>query len=128
MLVVHLIFGKYLNFYSDCAPFRLIDDAHNARVTCFAYPYDENPRYDSNLLLSGGADFAVIIWNITLGEKVHRFSCQGGPILWFIIPPANCSVSRQFSPNCKHRKCVSGSCAEFSVFHCWRQFGSFAKP
>jgi hypothetical protein len=52
-------------------------------------------------------DFAVIVWNIVSGTKLHRFceflpfrvpqsrilGAQGGPILRFVVPPDNCNVS-----------------------------------
>uniref|UniRef100_A0AC34RE37 Uncharacterized protein n=2 Tax=Panagrolaimus sp. JU765 TaxID=591449 RepID=A0AC34RE37_9BILA len=64
---------------------------HLGAVTCFLYPFEENPRYDPNILVSGGADFAVIAWNLTTGTKLHRFCCQGGIIKKLLIPPDNCN-------------------------------------
>uniref|UniRef100_A0A915CN11 WD_REPEATS_REGION domain-containing protein n=1 Tax=Ditylenchus dipsaci TaxID=166011 RepID=A0A915CN11_9BILA len=64
---------------------------HSAAVNCFLYPYEDSPRYDSQILLSGGADFAVVVWNITTGLKLHRFCCQGGPVLRMLVPPPNCN-------------------------------------
>uniref|UniRef100_A0A183BNY2 WD_REPEATS_REGION domain-containing protein n=1 Tax=Globodera pallida TaxID=36090 RepID=A0A183BNY2_GLOPA len=93
MNACHAIMAQLLEgFCNDFAPYRLLSDGHSARVNCFAYPFADSARYDPNLLLSGGADFAVIVWNITLGERVHRFCCQGGPILRFVVPPTNCSM------------------------------------
>uniref|UniRef100_A0A914GXQ8 WD_REPEATS_REGION domain-containing protein n=1 Tax=Globodera rostochiensis TaxID=31243 RepID=A0A914GXQ8_GLORO len=93
MNACHAIMAQLLEgFCNDFAPYRLLADGHSARVNCFAYPFADSARYDPNLLLSGGADFAVIVWNITLGERVHRFCCQGGPILRFVVPPTNCSM------------------------------------
>jgi hypothetical protein len=66
---------------------------HSAAVNCFLYPFEENQRYDPELFLSGGMDFAVIVWNIVSGSKLHRFCAQGGPILRFVVPPDNCNVS-----------------------------------
>jgi len=66
-------------------------EGHLAAVTCFLYPFEENPRYDPNILISGGADFAVITWNIVTGSLLHRFCCQGGVILRLLVPPDNCN-------------------------------------
>lgn len=66
---------------------------HTAAVNCFLYPFEENQRYDPELFLSGGMDFAVIVWNIVTGTKLHRFCSQGGPILRLVVPPDNCNVS-----------------------------------
>jgi WD40 repeat protein len=68
-------------------------DGHSMRVNCFLYPFDKDVRYDPNILLSGGADFSVILWNVALGERIHRFSCQGGPITRMLVPPSNSSVN-----------------------------------
>lgn len=65
---------------------------HSAAVNCFLHPFEENTRYDPQLLLSGSADFAVIVWNISTGAKLHKFCCQGGPILKMLVPPPNSSV------------------------------------
>ncbi|KAL3108643.1 hypothetical protein niasHT_015565 [Heterodera trifolii] len=93
MNACHAIMAQLLEGFSDdCAPFRLLSDGHSARVICFSYPFADSARYDPNLLLSGGADFAVCVWNITTGERMHRFCCQGGPIRRFLIPPPNCSA------------------------------------
>ncbi|KAI6240020.1 hypothetical protein M3Y99_00485600 [Aphelenchoides fujianensis] len=64
---------------------------HTAAVNCFLYPFEENQRYDPELFLSGGMDFAVVVWNIVTGSKLHRFCSQGGPIFRMVIPPDNCN-------------------------------------
>ena len=61
-------------------------------MTCFLYPFAESNRYDPNLLLSGSADFSVIVWNVTNDERLHRFSSQGGTITQLLVPPVNCNV------------------------------------
>ncbi|TKR76187.1 hypothetical protein L596_017364 [Steinernema carpocapsae] len=65
---------------------------HTGAVTCMLYPHEEHPRYDMQLLVSGGADFAVCVWNINTGERLYRFCSQGGPIQRIPVPPDNCNV------------------------------------
>lgn len=68
-------------------------EGHSAAVNCFLYPFQEDERYDPEVFLSGGLDFAVIVWNLNTGSKLHRFCSQGGPILRMLCPPGNCTVS-----------------------------------
>uniref|UniRef100_A0A0N5ABB1 WD_REPEATS_REGION domain-containing protein n=1 Tax=Syphacia muris TaxID=451379 RepID=A0A0N5ABB1_9BILA len=65
---------------------------HKAAVTCMLYPHEEHSRYDSHLLISGSADFAVIVWNINTGSRLHRFCVQGGTILRLFVPPPTCNA------------------------------------
>lgn len=65
---------------------------YNVFSTIF-YPHEHHPRFDSTVLLSGGRDFSVIVWNIKTAARLHRFCVHGGPILRFLVPPANTSVS-----------------------------------
>ncbi|TKR76232.1 hypothetical protein L596_017399 [Steinernema carpocapsae] len=65
---------------------------HTGAVTCMLYPHEEHPRYDMQLLVSGGADFAVCVWNINTGERLYRFCSQGGPIQRILVPPDNCNA------------------------------------
>lgn len=66
---------------------------HASTVTCLLYPYEEHHRYDVQIIVSGSADFSVIVWNLNTGSRLHRFCVQGGPILRLLIPPENCNVS-----------------------------------
>ncbi|KAK6034596.1 hypothetical protein COOONC_27900 [Cooperia oncophora] len=59
------------------------------------------------MLISGADDFAVIVWNISTAERLHRFSVHGGPILRFLVPPAN--SSKEVS------KCICAVAADNSV-------------
>ncbi|KAF2368717.1 WD40-repeat-containing domain, partial [Trinorchestia longiramus] len=91
---------------------------HERRVTCLLYPHGESgggvgggggsiggggssagsppaPRYPANQLVSGGADFAVIIWDLTTGAQLQRFVVQAGPVLQLMITPSTCSVRVQ---------------------------------
>ncbi|XP_076813155.1 WD repeat-containing protein 7-like isoform X1 [Clavelina lepadiformis] len=65
---------------------------HRDRVTCLLYPFQEEPqRFSPQILLSGGADFAVIIWDIILGTLLHSFHIHGGEISQLLIPPEGCN-------------------------------------
>lgn len=66
---------------------------HTAAVNCFLYPFQDDERYDPDMFISGGKDFAVMVWNLTSGVRMHRFCSQGGPILRMLVPPENCNVS-----------------------------------
>ncbi|KAA0199095.1 hypothetical protein HAZT_HAZT003404 [Hyalella azteca] len=83
---------------------------HTRRVTCLLYPHGDaggapaagagpagagavpTPRYPANQLVSGGADFAVIIWDLTTGAQLTRFVVQAGPVLQLMTTPSTCSV------------------------------------
>lgn len=77
---------------SDWPPVRSLS-GHSGAVTCLLYPHEEHPRYEPHHLLSGGADFAVFLWDLSSGTRIHRFCVQAGPILRLLIPPENCNVS-----------------------------------
>lgn len=66
---------------------------HSAKVTCILYPHSEHPRYDKSYLVTGSADFSVILWNINTGEMIHRFIVQAGEILQLSVPPVNVNVN-----------------------------------
>lgn len=66
---------------------------HSAKITCILYPHSENTRYDPNYLVTGSADFSIILWNINTGEMIHRFIVQAGEILQLTVPPTNVNVN-----------------------------------
>ncbi|ETN84731.1 WD domain, G-beta repeat protein [Necator americanus] len=80
---------------------------HKASVSNLFYPFEHHPRFDPQVLLSGADDFAVIAWNINTAVRLYRFSVHGGPILRFLVPPAN--TSKQIS------KCMCSVAADHSV-------------
>ncbi|VDM78001.1 unnamed protein product, partial [Strongylus vulgaris] len=80
---------------------------HKAAVTNLFYPFEHHPRFDPQVLLSGADDFAVIVWNINTAAKLYKFCVHGGPILRFLVPPAN--TSKQMS------KCICSVAADNSV-------------
>ncbi|KAH7697815.1 CBR-RBC-2 protein, partial [Aphelenchoides avenae] len=91
MYACHAIAAQLLESSSSEPVHQRVLSGHSMAVTCFLYPFEESNRYDPQLLLSGGDDFAVIVWNLTTGTKVFRFCCQGGPIQRLLVPPDNCN-------------------------------------
>ncbi|CAK5091492.1 unnamed protein product [Meloidogyne enterolobii] len=79
-------------YNNESTQFKILPNGHSSSVTCFLYPFAESNRYDPNLLLSGSADFSVIVWNVTNDERLHRFSSQGGTITQLLVPPINCNA------------------------------------
>jgi WD40 repeat protein len=88
---------------------------HTRRVTCLLYPHGDaggapavsagvapTPRYPANQLVSGGADFAVIIWDLTTGAQLTRFVVQAGPVLQLMTTPSTCSVSAAADDHTQH--------------------------
>lgn len=65
-------------------------------MTCLLYPYDDYRRYDKEFLVSGGADFAVKLWDIFTGDLLYTFSTHAGELLRLLCTPSNCSVSLLF--------------------------------
>uniref|UniRef100_A0A1I7XSF6 WD_REPEATS_REGION domain-containing protein n=1 Tax=Heterorhabditis bacteriophora TaxID=37862 RepID=A0A1I7XSF6_HETBA len=65
---------------------------HRSAVRNLFYPHEHHSRFDIQVLLSGGDDFSVIVWNINTAVRLYRFTVHGGPIERFIVPPANASV------------------------------------
>ena len=66
---------------------------HDGTVTTLLYPFNENTRYEPQHLLSGGSDFAVILWDMFMGTRLHTFTVHGGEITQLLVPPMNCNVS-----------------------------------
>ena len=77
---------------------------HRGNVNCLLYPHGEHERYDASLLLSGGADFTVVMWDLNSGRKLFTFCNQGGEISQLLVPPPTCNVRSATS---------MGSCSEF---------------
>ncbi|KAF7639543.1 hypothetical protein Mgra_00000872 [Meloidogyne graminicola] len=86
----HVIMDALLEGYNnEQSQYKILLNGHTSSITCFLYPFAESNRYDSTLLLSGSADFSVIVWNVINDERVHRFCSQGGPITQLLVPPIN---------------------------------------
>ena len=77
---------------SDTLPHQILK-GHNGRVNALLYPYNDSQRYEPNLLMSGGVDFTVILWDIFSGSKLHTFCVHGGEITQLLVPPDSCNVS-----------------------------------
>ncbi|GMT20536.1 hypothetical protein PFISCL1PPCAC_11833 [Pristionchus fissidentatus] len=65
--------------------------AHRSSVRSLLHPASHHPRFDSNLVLSGGDDHCVVMWHISTATRIHRFTVNGGPVTRFLIPPENTS-------------------------------------
>ena len=76
--------------YDDWTQHQILQ-GHSGRVTCLLYPHHIHSRYDISLLVSGGVDFSVCLWDIYSGTLIHRFSVQAGEITQLLIPPKDCS-------------------------------------
>lgn len=81
------------------------------------YPHEEHPRYDIQILLSGSADFSVIVWNINTGSRLHRFCVQGGPVLRLVVPPENCNVSKLLLPKITFSSAINNFCLQARILH-----------
>ena len=92
---------------------------HHDRVTSLLYPFQESPEtYSSQLLVSGSADFSVILWDLFAGVLIHSFHIHGGEITQLLVPPLGCnsrirqsvcSVAQDHSVallNLRDRKCI----------------------
>ena len=94
--IIFLYFVQFVKmvfcFFVDWPSHRLLL-GHRGRVTCLLYPYDEDPRYEKEHLVSGGVDFAVKLWDLFSGDLLHTFSHHGGEILRLQCTPGECSVS-----------------------------------
>ena len=75
-------------------PHFCIMKGHVGKVTSLLYPNTFSDRYDSNLLLSGGEDFTVRLWNLYNGTLLHTFTPHAGPVTNLMVVPKNISVSR----------------------------------
>ncbi|KAH3775334.1 hypothetical protein DPMN_176735, partial [Dreissena polymorpha] len=114
-------------------------EGHDGKVNCLLYPFNESTRYDPRHLLSGGADFSVILWDIQDGINLHRFTVHGGEISQLIVPPGNCnvriltcvcSVAADHSVSLlsvKERKCVMLASRHLFPVQCirWRPLDDF---
>ncbi|CEF62967.1 Rabconnectin-3B [Strongyloides ratti] len=92
---IHALMRQLLDFNTPESRKTRILHGHYTAVTALLYPHDECSRYDTSILVSGGNDFSVIVWNIYTGTKVHRFNVQGGPILKLMITPNNATKKVQ---------------------------------
>ena len=66
---------------------------HRGNVNCLLCPHSEHARYNPHHLLSGGADFTVVLWDVQRMERLYTFATHGGEILQLLVPPPNCNVS-----------------------------------
>ena len=96
---------RQLQQFDDNGPTHLRLTGHRGRVNFLLYPCngtgaDSNNRYEAAHLVSGGADFAVILWCLFTGTRLYRFVSHGGPLLAAYLPPA--TVLCAPAPLCGH--------------------------
>ncbi|XP_055328610.1 WD repeat-containing protein 7-like isoform X2 [Paramacrobiotus metropolitanus] len=65
---------------------------HEGKVTALLYPHQDDPRYDPGMLISGGIDFTVRVWDLYQCHLQHTFVCQAGEILQLLTPPSGCNT------------------------------------
>lgn len=75
----------------------IVFSGHTGQVNCLLYPNGTSPRYDDKHLISGGADFAVCLWDVTAGSLLHKFFHHAGEITQLLIPPNECNNRLQSS-------------------------------
>ncbi|XP_052817918.1 WD repeat-containing protein 7-like isoform X2 [Mya arenaria] len=135
-IMIQLLNNKLLN--KDCIHLLTLS-GHDGRVNCLLYPFNESTRYDPRHLLSGGADFSVILWDIQDGTRLHTFTVHGGEVAQLIVPPSNCNV-RVLTSVCsvavdhsvallsmKERKCIMLASRHLFPVQCirWRPLDDF---
>ncbi|XP_063310000.1 WD repeat-containing protein 7 isoform X2 [Pelobates fuscus] len=91
--IVQLLQGEHM-LRRGWPPHRTLR-GHRNKVTCLLYPHQVSTRYDQRILISGGVDFSVIMWDIFSGEMKHIFCVHGGEITQLLVPPDSCSTRVQ---------------------------------
>ena len=104
-IMLHLLAGRHHKY--NTWPSHQLLRGHTGRVNCLLYPNNENPRYDTAHLVSGGIDFSVCLWDIRTGSLLHRFSCHGGEVLRLSVPPEGVST--------RIGHCICGVASDHSV-------------
>ncbi|KAL1443119.1 hypothetical protein MTO96_030434 [Rhipicephalus appendiculatus] len=87
-VMLQILYGKQ---HHDDQPQLLVLSGHIGRVTCLLYPNHVHPRYDAGLLVSGGVDFSVCVWDLYGGTLLHRFCDHAGEVLQLLVPPNDCN-------------------------------------
>nr|XP_037279261.1 LOW QUALITY PROTEIN: WD repeat-containing protein 7-like [Rhipicephalus microplus] len=87
-VMLQILYGKQ---HHDDQPQLLVLSGHVGRVTCLLYPNHVHSRYDSGILVSGGVDFSVCVWDLYGGTLLHRFCDHAGEVLQLLVPPNECN-------------------------------------
>ena len=66
---------------------------HKGRVSTLLHPYSNSRAYNSDHLVSGGADFTVKLWDLYSGMLVHTFAVHGGEVKSIVSCPPDINVS-----------------------------------
>jgi WD40 repeat protein len=80
---------------------------HVGKVTHLLHPNTFGDRYESNLLLSGGEDFTVRLWNLYSASLLHTFVAHAGLVTHLLAVPKNMSH--------RYQECVCSVGADHSV-------------
>ncbi|XP_058988075.1 WD repeat-containing protein 7-like [Musca domestica] len=104
-VMMQLLVGIKQNFSEW--PSHQILYGHRGRVNCLLCPSLVHPRYEKSLLLSGGVDFAVCLWDLYSGSLLHRFCVHAGEITQLLVPPETCSP--------RILKCICSVASDHSV-------------
>jgi len=84
-----LILNHFLD-KSNCNPDIL--SGHQAPVRCLLYPHLEDSNFEENILVSGGDDFCVCLWDILKKTLLHKFCVHSGPVVRLLLPPGECNI------------------------------------
>ncbi|GAV02423.1 hypothetical protein RvY_12991-2 [Ramazzottius varieornatus] len=76
---------------SDAPVYRSLR-GHEGKITALLYPHQDSARYDPGMLVSGGVDFTVRVWDLYQCQLQHTFVCQAGEILQLVTPPNGCNT------------------------------------
>lgn len=79
------------HFFQNRNPDFTCLSGHMGAVRCILYPHTEEASYHESLLVSGGDDFSVCLWDIFKYELLHRFCVHSGPVVRLLTPPGECS-------------------------------------
>lgn len=62
-------------------------------MSALLHPYANSRAYNSDHLVSGGADFTVKLWDLYSGMLVHTFAVHGGEVKSIVSCPPDINVS-----------------------------------
>lgn len=75
-----------------------LSSGHTRAVSALCYPGNRTRGavvltndYPPEILVSGGADFTVRLWDLNTGTQVANFSPHGAPIMAIVTTPEQCS-------------------------------------
>lgn len=69
---------------------------HRGQVSCLLYPSTHSKAYHRDIILSGGADFTIKLWNLYSGVLIHTFAVHGGNVKSIVSCPPDVNVRSQY--------------------------------